>query len=374
MTHHRSSLSRALPPLADIVIEGSALLGEAMLVPNGERLMDLVRVVAVRAKGHKGKPGVKVTPTVVKDITWHLRSYDQEVVLAILLDAEGRLLGLYEHTMGGTSTAPVEPYHLLKMAILTGASGVVLVHNHPGGVSTPSVDDIEMTIDVDKVLGGFGIALTGHFVVADDGMNELTAPYAHRRTKQHAGGAPPKWVELVEADAQGFTPYEDDPYGKYKTFLVSAGLVRSRTPSSASLSRTSLAGPSHMQAVAAAIQGLKGAGFEGVAVVSLDLQLRPRAVELVSVNAEALADDPSLAYRDAHLAGVLLALMTGGVQYVILVLDPSALHGDADRQESLLGAYTRAYRSLPERGVVRCADVLLASAKASVSAHMLRLL
>jgi DNA repair protein RadC len=374
MTKHAPRPPRALPPLADVVIEGAALLGETLFVPNGERIMDLVRVVAVRAKGYKGKPGVKVTPTVVKDITWHLRSYDQEVVLAILLDGQQRLIGLYEHGLGGTSSAPVEPYHLLKMALLTGAAGMLLVHNHPGGRSGPSEDDIEMTINVDEVLRAFGISLVGHFVVSDDGMSELVAPYKHRITRLHPGRVGPKWVEAVAADAQGFTPYAPDPYGKYRTFLVSAGLVRSNVPSARTLSRTSLGGPSAMQAVAAGVLGLKGASFVGVAVVSLDVNLHPRAVELVSVNAEALADDPSIAYREALLAGVLLSLLTGGVQYVVLVIDPSALRGDEDRRLSLLGAYARAARNLPERGVVRCADVILASATESVSAHLKRIL
>jgi len=378
MIRRAPSRAPALPPLADILVEGAIVAAEGLMAANGERVLDLVRTVAVRAKGAKKRPGPVVTPVILKDLTWHMRSYDQEVVLAVLLDKKDRLIGLYEHTKGGSSNAPVEPYHLLKMALLTGAPKLVMVHNHPTGRSVPSRDDHEMTIAVASLLAVYGVTLAGHFVVADDGMTELVLPYEGRETRFVAGAAenaPPSWVETVSLDAKGFTELAHDPYGPYRTYLVSSGLVRTQEPTSASLARMSFAGPEALQLLARLVTDLRGEHYEGVALLALDNVLRPTALELIDRRVDDLLWSSKQGEAvDLHRAGVLLCLMAGGRQYVLMVFCPGISKGSRG-SESILSTLAEARRSLHrEGGLVPLADILLASSTTVDSARMRRLI
>ena len=50
------------------------------------------------------------------------------------------------------------------------ASAVVLAHNHPSGLASPSDDDISTTRYLFQVLRGLGIVLYDHVILADDDM------------------------------------------------------------------------------------------------------------------------------------------------------------------------------------------------------------
>ena len=55
----------------------------------------------------------------------------------------------------------------MENAILTGASAVILSHNHPSGVALPSRDDYAATDRAKTALNVVGVALTDHIIVAD---------------------------------------------------------------------------------------------------------------------------------------------------------------------------------------------------------------
>ena len=55
---------------------------------------------------------------------------------------------------------------LIESAILTHASGIVLAHNHPGGIASPSGSDISLTDQLMYMCDQISIPLIEHFVVA----------------------------------------------------------------------------------------------------------------------------------------------------------------------------------------------------------------
>ena len=55
-----------------------------------------------------------------------------------------------------------------EIALATGASSVVLAHNHPSGIAVPSTDDIQATRRVYAALSAVEIALADHIIVAED--------------------------------------------------------------------------------------------------------------------------------------------------------------------------------------------------------------
>ena len=61
-----------------------------------------------------------------------------------------------------------ETEKVIRTALDKGASGLILVHNHPSGNPTPSPADVRQTEAVRKGVGAVGLTLLDHVVVADD--------------------------------------------------------------------------------------------------------------------------------------------------------------------------------------------------------------
>ena len=90
-----------------------------------------------------------------------------EVVYQLCLDRMGKLLACKKLGEGGVTSADLDIRRLVENALLTGASAVVLAHNHPSGVALPSRDDYAATDRAKTALAVVGVALTDHIIVAD---------------------------------------------------------------------------------------------------------------------------------------------------------------------------------------------------------------
>jgi DNA repair protein RadC len=60
---------------------------------------------------------------------------------------------------------PVYTREVIKRALKLGASALILVHNHPSGVTTPSAGDIAVTDDIIKTAAALGIAVHDHLII-----------------------------------------------------------------------------------------------------------------------------------------------------------------------------------------------------------------
>ena len=90
-----------------------------------------------------------------------------EVLYELCLDRKGKLLACRRVGEGGVSSINVDLRKIVENALLTGASGVILSHNHPSGIALPSADDCAATARVKEPLGTVGLVLVDHIVVAD---------------------------------------------------------------------------------------------------------------------------------------------------------------------------------------------------------------
>ena len=57
----------------------------------------------------------------------------------------------------------------MQVALRTGASGIVLAHNHPGRTLRPSGDDVQVTRAAREALKMANVELIEHVIVTDDG-------------------------------------------------------------------------------------------------------------------------------------------------------------------------------------------------------------
>ena len=80
------------------------------------------------------------------------------------------LMGL--GTIGQTTAYPRE---IVKRALELGAVGLILVHNHPSGDSTPSTADINLTRMIVKACQHLEIAVIDHVIIARSNWSSMRA-------------------------------------------------------------------------------------------------------------------------------------------------------------------------------------------------------
>ncbi|MGB7286751.1 MAG: DNA repair protein RadC [Salaquimonas sp.] len=85
---------------------------------------------------------------------------------ALFLDKRYELLHHKCLQVGTLDHVTVYPRELLKVAIKHSASHIILTHNHPFGVASPSKADIEMTRQLSILSEGLGITILDHIIFA----------------------------------------------------------------------------------------------------------------------------------------------------------------------------------------------------------------
>lgn len=91
-----------------------------------------------------------------------------ETVYVICLDARRKVLHCGKVAQGTLGTVTIYPRLVAECALLHGASGVIITHNHPSGDACPSEADINSTISILKALEGIGINMYDHIIISGD--------------------------------------------------------------------------------------------------------------------------------------------------------------------------------------------------------------
>ena len=86
----------------------------------------------------------------------------------IALNAKCNVLGKRRISMGSLSEVSAYPRLVLETALNFNAHSILLCHNHPGGTCAPSPEDIQSTIQLQRLLNGVGIMVLDHIIVAGD--------------------------------------------------------------------------------------------------------------------------------------------------------------------------------------------------------------
>jgi len=76
---------------------------------------------------------------------------------------------------GTVNAAPVYPREIVKRALELGASGLILVHNHPSGDPQPSRKDIAMTKAIVEAGRHLGLSVHDHVVIGRTGHASFRA-------------------------------------------------------------------------------------------------------------------------------------------------------------------------------------------------------
>jgi len=102
-----------------------------------------------------------------------LRDADREHFVAVLLSTKNHVLDVVTVSVGSLSASIVHPREVWKPAIQASAAAVIVAHNHPTGVASPSPEDIELTRRLAQCGELIGIRLLDHVIVGDGTYESL---------------------------------------------------------------------------------------------------------------------------------------------------------------------------------------------------------
>lgn len=96
-----------------------------------------------------------------------LRDLAYEVFEALLLDARNQLLRRVRISTGTLTGSLVHPREVFRPAVAEAAASLILIHNHPSGDPSPSLEDFEVTERIVEAGEIMGIRVLDHLVVGD---------------------------------------------------------------------------------------------------------------------------------------------------------------------------------------------------------------
>ena len=83
----------------------------------------------------------------------------------LYLDRKNILIADEQQAKGTVDHVPVYPREIVKRALQLNASALILVHNHPSGDPTPSLQDIDMTKQIIAAALALGLSVHDHLVI-----------------------------------------------------------------------------------------------------------------------------------------------------------------------------------------------------------------
>lgn len=111
------------------------------------------------------------TPGGVVDMlndVFRLNKKAEEFLYMIALNAKMRPIGVFEVTHGTVNASYITPREIFLRALLCGATGIIIAHNHPSGECDPSKEDMEVTKKVKAAGEIMNVKLLDHVIIADD--------------------------------------------------------------------------------------------------------------------------------------------------------------------------------------------------------------
>lgn len=90
---------------------------------------------------------------------------DVECFVVLLLNTRRRVIGHNLVSIGTLDTLLVHPREVFRVACITAAAGIILMHNHPSGDATPSEADIKVTRDLIRAGQLMKINVLDHVIV-----------------------------------------------------------------------------------------------------------------------------------------------------------------------------------------------------------------
>ncbi len=131
-----------------------------------------LREVTAVYKTKMSIPNVKISSS--KDVNAFIRTVYpveiniREAMVVLYLNNSNRTLGYSIASIGGITGTVVDVRLVLRDALLTQSTSIILIHNHPSGTLKPSQADLSITNKVKKASEFMDIRLLDHLIISED--------------------------------------------------------------------------------------------------------------------------------------------------------------------------------------------------------------
>lgn len=140
--------------------------------PSRLRLVDVAFADTV-SESSPSEPIVNQTLSAARYIGPKIADCSRETMVAVALDVRLRAIAAHIVSIGTLNSCPCNPRDVFAFAILTGAYGIVLGHNHPSSDCTPSEEDRRVTERIAECGRFLGIRLFDHLVIAGNQAHSI---------------------------------------------------------------------------------------------------------------------------------------------------------------------------------------------------------
>ena len=140
--------------------------------PNSAVLITLVRTLCTRYLENKliGMDVIDCGETLENYARMRLSAFTDEAFLLIFLDVKNHVIDSEVFARGTYDTIILQPRRIAEDAVARKAPKLIVVHNHPSGITDPSASDIDFTRKLEAVLSPLDISLLDHLVVSRVGV------------------------------------------------------------------------------------------------------------------------------------------------------------------------------------------------------------
>jgi DNA repair protein RadC len=197
---------------------GMAVMGrfsaKALAERTGIGLPEAERLLAALQLGHRAllaqtapRVSFRSPESVAEWLYPRIAGLPHEELWMLALDSQHRLLGACRISQGGISSTAFAVPIILRRALEMGASHILLSHNHPGGDTTASDEDVAMTAHVYNAARAVRLMLSDHIIVSGRDflsmrmkrlLPERPMPAIEALCPEGEYSQPVDWVALME--------------------------------------------------------------------------------------------------------------------------------------------------------------------------------
>ena len=111
---------------------------------------------------------IKTSDDIYNYVRYELEDSLQEKFLCVYLDSKNNIITSKVLFIGTVDCSNIYPRDIFREAVKNNASGLILVHNHPSGITNPSLADNMLTSKVIKLGKELSIKVLDHVIIGNN--------------------------------------------------------------------------------------------------------------------------------------------------------------------------------------------------------------
>lgn len=130
--------------------------------------LDIVGIRLVKERSILSDTKISTPSEAIQVLANELQFLDREVMMSVNLNNHNQIINATLISMGSINRSLIDPKSIFKSSLLSNASNIMLIHNHPSGDCSPSTEDLKLTDIIEKDCKILDINLLDHIIVGKD--------------------------------------------------------------------------------------------------------------------------------------------------------------------------------------------------------------